>query len=305
MKTIVPAMKRQTCSTVLLKNAGGGADARITISTIDEDREGDVLVPEGAQLANYKRNPIVMFGHDHHGIPVAKTVSLTVQPGRGIVADFAWLRDDPFADRVRNAFEQGVLNGASVGFQPLAYEPNGSYGFRYTEWELLEWSLVPVPANAHAVKALKRLGLDMPTPAAQLTATLDHLTLALKAGRVLSGANEGRLRQASVLLGEILDQLEDGDEPADDDNEEKDVAVIVNGDTPMLITDDVLKHAITAFVSGELEKATGRVADPPSFGSGTDQAVITMSEDDLNELIRDVFTQALKDGINTLTGRVD
>jgi HK97 family phage prohead protease len=304
MKTIVPATKQHTCL-VTPQKAGGGADARITISTMDEDREGDILVPEGAQLANYKRNPIVMFGHDNGGIPVAKSVSLTVQPGKGIVADFAWLRDDPFADRVRNAFEQGVLNGASVGFQPLTYEPNGSRGWRYTEWELLEWSLVPVPANAHAVKALKRLGLDMPTPAAQLAATLDQLTSVLKAGRVLSGANEDRLRQASGLLGEVLDQLETSEESDDDDDEEKNIAVIVDGDTPMLITDDSLKHAITTFIAGEFEKATGRLADPPSPGFDTDQPVIQMSEEDLNKLIGDVFAQALKDGINAVTGRVD
>jgi hypothetical protein len=36
----------------------------------------------------------------------------------------------------------------------------GTYGHRYTKWQLLEWSIVPVPSNPKAVRTLKSLGLN-------------------------------------------------------------------------------------------------------------------------------------------------
>ena len=60
-------MKKHICSTALLRAPANHGDARITISSIDEDREGDVLVPEGALLDAFNRNPVVLFGHDHDG----------------------------------------------------------------------------------------------------------------------------------------------------------------------------------------------------------------------------------------------
>ena len=60
---------------------------------------------------------------------------------------------------MRNAWEQGLLRAASIGFRPLESSPNGRGGLSFTRWELLEWSLVAVPANAEAVRALKSLNL--------------------------------------------------------------------------------------------------------------------------------------------------
>lgn len=73
----------------------------------------------------------------------------------------AWLENDADAARVRNAFEQGVLNAASIGFMPQKWEDiEGTYGRRYTKWQLLEWSIVPVPSNPDAIRTLKSLGLS-------------------------------------------------------------------------------------------------------------------------------------------------
>lgn len=52
------------------------------------------------------------------------TTRLAVTPGRAIEARWKWLEGDEFASRVKNAFEQGVLRGASVGFVPKDSEQN-------------------------------------------------------------------------------------------------------------------------------------------------------------------------------------
>jgi len=44
----------------------------------------------------------------------------------------------------------GVLRALSVGFDPVEVEPNGKGGFNFNKWELLELSIVAVPANPGA-----------------------------------------------------------------------------------------------------------------------------------------------------------
>lgn len=149
--------KHQVFKTILSRGSGA-ADARMTISTPDVDRDGDILVPEGIVLDDYWRNPVVLLTHDHYDIPVGRTVDVDVHRA-GIDVNFNWLKNDAQADRVRNAFEQGVLNAASVGFQPIEWEPLGTGGHRYTKWSLLEWSFVALPSNPHATRVLKSLGL--------------------------------------------------------------------------------------------------------------------------------------------------
>ena len=66
--TVLATKKTRTYPTIISRS---GNDPEITISTGAPDREGDVLVPEGAHLENYLRNPVVLFGHRHDALPVA------------------------------------------------------------------------------------------------------------------------------------------------------------------------------------------------------------------------------------------
>ena len=152
-------MEKQTLATIASTLASGD-EPQITISTIALDRDKDEVVPEGGEFRNYLKNPVVGYGHfRNETIPVGVTTAIDVAPGRAIRARWRWLEGDAFAARVRNAFEQGVLRAASIGFLPHASEPNSNGGRRFTKWEMLEWSLVPLPANADAVRALKALDL--------------------------------------------------------------------------------------------------------------------------------------------------
>ena len=125
-------------------------------------------------VASYMRNPVVLWAHDSGqswgaspsgGIPIARTLSLEKDEG-GIVASFEFLAGDAFAQRVRNAWEQGFLNAASIGWISHEHEaiPGSSRGRRHTKTELVEWSIVPVPADVGATRSgyadvLRSLGL--------------------------------------------------------------------------------------------------------------------------------------------------
>ena len=129
------------------------------VTTADRDRDNDRLQPEGVDLAGFKKNPVLLWGHDYSQIPIGKIEHIDVEPGRGIRARWRWLEGDDQASRVRNAWRQGIISAASVGFRPKQTEPNEFGGRDYLAWELLEVSLVAVPANPFATRALKTLGL--------------------------------------------------------------------------------------------------------------------------------------------------
>jgi hypothetical protein len=178
-------------------------------STEGEDRDKDILLAAGAQLDNFRKNPVVLYAHDYGNLPVAKANTIEAIPGTGLKATIQFPMKGIYdkADTVRGLWAGGFLNAASVGFIPNKFEarpgPNGElpedsfdswfwpYGKIFTSWELLEFSIVPVPANADAL----RLGYGMS-----------------KRGRVLSAANEKELRAAHESIGKVLAQLDQAPE---------------------------------------------------------------------------------------------
>ena len=136
--------------------------ATCMISTINPDREGDVVVPEGGNFANFMKSPVLMWAHGgtdgYASVPIGSVTALEVMPGHGVKAEWKWLEGDPFADRIKNAWQQGVVRASSIGFKPLTYQKNG-VGNDIETWELLELSLCAIPMNPEAVRSLKALGL--------------------------------------------------------------------------------------------------------------------------------------------------
>jgi HK97 family phage prohead protease len=121
-----------------------------TITTGAEDREGEIVLPSGGQLENYMRNPVVLFAHRYAEPPVAKAQEIAAQ-GDGLVARFQFPPEGTydFADTVRRMWGAGFLNAVSIGFIPLEREEN-----IISQWELLEFSIVPVPANQEALRLM-------------------------------------------------------------------------------------------------------------------------------------------------------
>lgn len=107
-----------------------------------------------------------MWAHDavgrspSGGLPIGRTLSLTSTPGGQVVAEFEFLSDDPFAQRVKNAWDKGFLRAASVSWLPLETAPAPGGGWRDTRADLLEWSIVSVPADPDTVRESHRRMID-------------------------------------------------------------------------------------------------------------------------------------------------
>jgi HK97 family phage major capsid protein len=125
------------------------------------DRYGDVIEAKGWQLSNFKKNPIALFGHDN-GFPIGTWDKVRVigTELRALLVP-ALKGTSERIDEIISLIEQRVLKAASVGFKPLASEPldNGK-GYKYTRQELLETSIVSVPANPAALAVAKQLHIS-------------------------------------------------------------------------------------------------------------------------------------------------
>lgn len=142
---------------------GQARSVRFRITSGSADRDRDTIAPAGWQLDNYRKNPVVMFGHDYGSLPVAKATQIESRAdGLSSVAEFAPADVYPFADTVYKMVAGGFLNAASVGFRPVAWTYNEDRkGVDFSEQELLEWSIVPVPANAEALVEARSAGIDL------------------------------------------------------------------------------------------------------------------------------------------------
>ena len=177
---------RTTQVDLVEREAAGQGAYRVTIAANDKARQPPELDLSGISTENYFKNPVVMWAHDltgrspSGGLPIGRTLALDWVRGRGLVARFEFLDDDPFAKRVRNAWDKGFLRAASISWVPLESGRSDDGGRRDTRADLLEWSIVPVPADPEALRDSHRLMLDAylsdPQPDEELTEALDLLT---------------------------------------------------------------------------------------------------------------------------------
>jgi len=130
------------------------------LSDATVDRYGDVVDSNGWVLDNFNKNPIALFNHNSD-FPIGRWKNIRVTDGalRGHL-ELAPQGTSPRIDEIRALIECGVLRAVSVGFMPLESGPrksNGTSGNAYTKQELVETSLVSVPANPNALAVAKSL----------------------------------------------------------------------------------------------------------------------------------------------------
>lgn len=132
-----------------------------------EDRQGEIVDVSGWDLSSFKAAPRLLWGHDHQKLPIGKVTKIWVQKSTDRLMFKAVFQEVTEMGRaVKKLFEQGFLNTFSVGFKPIdsEHDPDTKSGTRYTKQELLEISVVNVPANPQAMtlayKSLEEDGLE-------------------------------------------------------------------------------------------------------------------------------------------------
>lgn len=156
------------------------------------DRFGDILEPAGWDLAAFRRNPVFLWQHDI-GNPIGTVPSIRVVDDRLVArAKFVDQGISGLADQLFRLVAAGTLCAVSIGAralgepEPILDDKEQLTGFRYGAMELLELSLVSVPANPNALLLGRSMGLeeDLLTEAFEVdapVANLDAYFVALRA----------------------------------------------------------------------------------------------------------------------------
>ena len=159
----MPALIRADPRAHTLTADAGRMRIRSVITTADPDRAGDVVIPRGLRNADeFLLNPVVLWAHNRVAVPpIGVCEWLDVQPNR-VVAETRFAQGVPFAEDVFRLYEQKVLRGWSIGFVPRQAVripgPGGRAALRIDEWELLEYSAVPIPENPGALTVALQKG---------------------------------------------------------------------------------------------------------------------------------------------------
>src|SRR3546814_15428612 len=117
------------------------------------DRMGYLIEAAGWQLKNFVKNPIALCNHESRFV-IGHWTDVKVE-GKKLIGKLNLLPKgiSERLDEIRAAVEAGVLRAVSVGFTSDrdSVEPLKSGGVRFKAAELMECSLVSVPANPNAL----------------------------------------------------------------------------------------------------------------------------------------------------------
>ena len=119
------------------------------------DRTGDIVRVNGVDVKNFLQNPVVPFGHNYNELPVAKVSGIRVE-GDELITRLQFPEEGihDMSDKVFKFIQLGMINAVSIGFIPLKQMWDDSLETPANvieKSELLEVSIVPVPANQAAV----------------------------------------------------------------------------------------------------------------------------------------------------------
>lgn len=190
------------------KEADSGT-VTVIASAPTEDRMDDI-VEAPWQLDRFKANPVIQWAHRYDIPPVGRATSVTVEDGM-LMATIEFDEDEsnPLGRTVASQMRRGFLNAVSVGFAPGEAidrrsfpedDPrHGERGMVFRGSELLEISVVPIPANPEA--------LALRSAVAQLDSrTVTERARELVADPELSAELRGLLL-AEPVAGDSIDAL--------------------------------------------------------------------------------------------------
>lgn len=141
---------------VLAKIKAADADGftGLVISTEHIDRAGEIVRQDGLDSSLYMKNPVILNSHNYYGIEniVGVTTRLykgTVDNVPATLADGKWAPTEA-GQMAKSLWDAKCLSACSVGFIPEEFDATNPSVI--TKWQLLEFSVVPVPANAWATR---------------------------------------------------------------------------------------------------------------------------------------------------------
>jgi len=128
-------------------------EVEFVVSTNALDSHGERIDVNGIDLSDFKKNPVVLWGHDGFNLPIAKATKVWKE-GNKLMSRAKFYLKDEFARKVYDYIVDGYLNAVSIGGM---VEEWGDDGMTISKMKMKEYSVVSVPANQEALVASKSL----------------------------------------------------------------------------------------------------------------------------------------------------
>lgn len=167
----IPAEVKASSDSSVRRIVGTGTSACL-------DRHGEHIHPKSVERAMdaFMRNPVMGYAHDTR-MPIGKWTGWKRVKDTIVLEGELLEPGDELADAVWRRIEQGVIRGMSIGFNPVGSwsesgetDEDGNFWWGGTQGdrdiEILEWSIVPIPANSDAqdLRIAKAIGADTSQP---------------------------------------------------------------------------------------------------------------------------------------------
>ena len=170
------------------------------------DRDEERILTAGWDIANFKKNPVLLWGHDKSRPAIGTVKSLTKGDNLSGVVVFIDKVTDHFGWSIGEKVAKGIIRAGSVGFMPKIWkfidDPEDAAWLEFEKQELYEFSICNVPANPRALvqdSVIISPYKEIKTINEQLLA----LTELIKQGHT-ENTNEITGKSGNDLLGEIV-----------------------------------------------------------------------------------------------------
>lgn len=131
-----------------VKELGDGVFEAI-VTTPEKDRTGENIITTGVDPSTWEKTGMpVLYGHDYSGLPIGKGLSFTEMKSKFKARFQLAVEEYPFAATVAKMIQGGYLNAVSIG--GIVKKWSEDY-MTIVEMEMVEFSVVPIPANPSAL----------------------------------------------------------------------------------------------------------------------------------------------------------
>jgi HK97 family phage prohead protease len=237
------------------------------ITTEHVDRYGDIVRADGMNDSLYGKNPVVLYGHDYRAFPVGKSLWRKVGERDGVkgVLTKTQFADTPEGNQVYGLWKDGFLNASSIGFIPTEWETvtrtdeagnTIASGWDIKAWELLEYSIVPVPANGNALRLALEKGLAEQVAGPIQEAVREHRLCELEECRKGMDSLPATIE---ALKAEVKQMADASIEREVKIKELETKLTAPKVESVATLSGDDLKKIVNGLVSGTLNRMRGRV----------------------------------------------
>lgn len=145
---------------------------KVVLSDEGINKYGFRVLTDGLDITEFMKNPVMFYKHDRDLLPIGKWINIEKKDGK-LIGEPDFDMTDPFAIQIKQKWDAGILNSASIGFNVMSIseEPKdllkGQTRPTVLTSRLDEASITDIPGNGgcykmHFSKENVTLSGDMP-----------------------------------------------------------------------------------------------------------------------------------------------